>query len=130
MWSYDHMTCVLLLACEEALERHGVLADELVADEVVIEHGEAQQRQLGQVHAELEALVEQRVEAVVTHRLGALLRTVRRYAEQLDGDVRVDGVAARCGAAWLRQVLTADHLTPANTASPTRRDNVFSNRLS
>ena len=70
------MTCVLLLACEEALERHGVLADELVADEVVVEHGEAQQRQLGQVHAELEALVEQRVEAVVTHRLCALLRAV------------------------------------------------------
>ena len=43
------------------VERYGVLSDELIPDEVVIQNREPDQRQLREVDLELEALVKDRI---------------------------------------------------------------------
>ena len=45
------------------VERYGVLSDELIPDEVVIQNREPNQRQLRKVDLELEALVKDRIVA-------------------------------------------------------------------
>ncbi|TNN33905.1 hypothetical protein EYF80_055934 [Liparis tanakae] len=94
----------------EALERDGVLADEFVADEVVVQHHEAHHRELGEVDLKLEALVEQRVVPVLVDRFSPLLGTVGRNAVYFHVHVGVYYVSFGTGAFGFGEVLSADDL--------------------
>ena len=60
--SFAKKSCVLL-TCLHTVERYSVLSDELIPDEVVIQNGEPDQRQLRKVDLELETLVKDRIVA-------------------------------------------------------------------
>ena len=58
--SFAKKGCVLL-TCLHTVERYGVLSDELIPDEVVVQNREPDKRQLRKVDLELETLVKDRI---------------------------------------------------------------------
>ena len=71
------------VAGAHALERNGVLADEVVADELVVEDDEAHQRHLWVVDVELETLLEDGAVALVQYRPRFLLCHPQRNRKYL-----------------------------------------------
>ena len=55
-----------------ALERDRILADKVVANEFVVQHDEAHQRQFGMVDVELETFLEQRTVTLVGYSVSFL----------------------------------------------------------
>ena len=90
--------------------RPGKRTYEVVADEVVVQHHEADHGQLGQVDLELKALVEDGVPLVLGHGAGAALGAVGRDAVDLHVDVGLHHVPLGPRAQGPGQVLPADHL--------------------
>jgi hypothetical protein len=83
----------MAVAAVEAVKGQRELANEVVADEIVVEDEESEQCDFGDSDQKLETLVEGGISGRIAHSARTLLGTIGGDSEHLDDDERIRGIA-------------------------------------